>query len=79
MHGQMLLLMNAYDFNLPQLPDIDLSRLETEWNRVRSSIPEVWKLANDGREFQVGEDFKARNLEAKYPVVLVPGIISTVS
>ncbi|KAH7926940.1 Lecithin:cholesterol acyltransferase [Leucogyrophana mollusca] len=68
--------MDEYDFSL-KLPDIDLSRVETEWQRVRSSIPEVWKLNNDGREFQVGEAMKERGLTAHYPVVLVPGIVST--
>ncbi|KAH7915076.1 Lecithin:cholesterol acyltransferase-domain-containing protein [Hygrophoropsis aurantiaca] len=76
MHAHLLLLMDEYDFSL-KLPDIDLSRVETEWQRVRSSIPEVWKLNNDGREFQVGEAMKERGLTAHYPVVLVPGIVST--
>ena len=61
-----------------KLPDIDLSRVETEWQRFRSNIPEVWKFANDGREFQVGEEFKARGKMAEFPVVIVPGIVSTV-
>jgi phospholipid:diacylglycerol acyltransferase len=43
-----------------------------------STIPEPWKLNTDGREFQVGDAMKARGLEAKYPVVLIPGVISTV-
>lgn len=75
----MALLMNDYDFTLPQLPDFDFTGLEVEWTKFRSNIPEVWKFSNDGREFQVGEDIKARGLDAKYPIVLVPGIISTVS
>ncbi|KAE9399765.1 Lecithin:cholesterol acyltransferase [Gymnopus androsaceus JB14] len=69
--------MDQYDITLPQLPDFDFSRLETEWNRVRSNIPEIWKLNRDGREFQVGENMKARGLSAEYPVVLIPGVIST--
>ena len=60
------------------LPGLDLSRLETEWTRLRNSIPEIWKFNNDGREFQVGEALKARGLTAQYPVVLIPGIVSTV-
>ena len=77
-HAQMAVLMNEYDINLPQLPDFDFSRLEAEWGRFRSSIPEVWKFNNDGREFQVGEQLKERGLSAKHPVILIPGIISTV-
>jgi phospholipid:diacylglycerol acyltransferase len=62
------------------MPELDFARVEAEWSRLRSSIqiPEVWKLNTDGREFQVGEEAKQRGLSAKYPVVLIPGIISTV-
>ncbi len=67
-------LVDQYDISLP-----DLSRVEIEWTRLRSNIPELWKFNNDGREFQVGESIKARGLAAKYPVVLIPGIVSTVS
>jgi phospholipid:diacylglycerol acyltransferase len=70
--------VNQYDINLPPLPEFDLSRVEAEWTRLRSSIPEVWKFNNDGREFQVGNAMKARGLSAEYPVVLIPGIVSTV-
>lgn len=72
-------LANQYDINLPQLPEFDLSRVEVEWARLRSTIPEVWKFNNDGREFQVGEAIKAQGLSAEYPTVLIPGIVSTVS
>jgi phospholipid:diacylglycerol acyltransferase len=39
-----------------------------------------WNLGRanwDGREFMVGEELAARGLQAKYPVILIPGIIST--
>ncbi|KAG0699360.1 Lecithin:cholesterol acyltransferase-domain-containing protein [Suillus ampliporus] len=75
-HSNLLLLMEEYDVSL-KIPDIDLSRVELEWKRFRSNIPEVWKLNNDGREFQAGEAMKARGLTAHYPIVLVPGIVST--
>lgn len=78
MHAQLALLMEEYDLSL-KMPEIDLSSVEAEWQRLRSNIPEVWKLNNDGREFQVGETMKARGLTAHYPVILVPGIVSTVS
>ncbi|TFK23670.1 phospholipid:diacylglycerol acyltransferase [Coprinopsis marcescibilis] len=76
-HGHMEMLMTEYDINLPQLPDFDFSRVEMEWTKFRSNIPELWKFNNDGREFQIGEALKERGLDAEYPVVLVPGIIST--
>lgn len=58
--------------------DIDWSRIEVEWEGLKARIPEPWKLNNDGREFKVGEKLKEEGLSAKYPVILVPGIISTV-
>ncbi|KIJ65858.1 hypothetical protein HYDPIDRAFT_109905 [Hydnomerulius pinastri MD-312] len=76
MHAHLILLMEEYDISL-KVPEIDLSRVEVEWQRLRSNIPEVWKMNNDGREFQVGEAMKQRGLTANYPVVLVPGIVST--
>jgi phospholipid:diacylglycerol acyltransferase len=77
-HGQMSVFMNEHDINLPQLPEFDLSRLEAEWTRLLSNIPEFGKFSKDGREFQVGEAMKARGLTAQYPVVIIPGIVSTV-
>ena len=65
-------LLDDYEFVMPVF---DFS---AEWERFKSNIPEPWKLANDGREFLVGEEMKSRGLEAEYPVVLIPGIISTV-
>jgi phospholipid:diacylglycerol acyltransferase len=79
MHTKFAFLMSSYDIALPHLPDFDFSCLETERNRLRQNtvMPEVWKLNNDGRVFQVGEAMRARGLDAEYPVVLIPGIIST--
>ena len=77
----MSLLMAQYGVGLPKLPEIhgfDFPRVEGEWSHFRNNIPEFWKFNNDGREFQVGEQMQARGLGAKYPVDLVPGIISTV-
>ncbi|KAF9501792.1 phospholipid:diacylglycerol acyltransferase [Pleurotus eryngii] len=77
MHAQLAVFMNEFEISVPQLPDLDLSRVREEWSRLRNNIPEVWKFNRDGREFQVGEMMKARDLSAEYPVVLVPGIVST--
>ncbi|PPQ62922.1 hypothetical protein CVT24_006162 [Panaeolus cyanescens] len=77
LHSHVSTLANEYDINIPQLPDIDLSRMEVEWARLKNSIPEVWKFNNDGREFQAGQTMKARGLTAQHPVILIPGIIST--
>lgn len=78
LHSHFKNVVDSYDIVIPPLPGLDLSRVETEWMRLRGSIPEIWKFNNDGREFQVGEAMKARGLSAEYPVVLIPGIISTV-
>lgn len=66
---------------MPQLPQWDLSVVENEWRRLKNSIPDIpepWKLNTNGLEFSVGEKIAERGLSAKHPVVLVPGIISTV-
>jgi phospholipid:diacylglycerol acyltransferase len=76
--GHVAVLLEDYDISLP-LPQIDLSRVQAEWKRLVSTIPEPWKLNTDGREFRVGDSIKARGLEAKHPIVLIPGVISTVS
>ncbi|KAF9268724.1 Lecithin:cholesterol acyltransferase [Marasmius fiardii PR-910] len=77
MHNQLSLLLQELEFPVPEIPGFDLSRLEVEWNRLRSNIPEVWKFNRDGREFLVGERMAERGFSAKYPVVLIPGVIST--
>ncbi|KAI0030015.1 phospholipid/diacylglycerol acyltransferase [Vararia minispora EC-137] len=81
MPASLALLLNEYDLSLSlpslSLPQIDLTHIEAEWRRLISSIPEPWKLNNDGREFEVGEIMRKRGLTAHYPVVLVPGVIST--
>lgn len=77
-HLALLLDEFEFDISMPQLPQFDLSLVENEWRRLRSSIPEPWKLNNNGLEFTVGEAMAERGLSAKHPVVLIPGIISTV-
>ncbi|KZS88907.1 phospholipid diacylglycerol acyltransferase [Sistotremastrum niveocremeum HHB9708] len=69
------LLLETYEF--PGIPELDLSLIESEWMRFKSSIPEPWKLATDGREYVVGEKAKERGLSTEFPVVLVPGVVST--
>ncbi|EIM85096.1 phospholipid/diacylglycerol acyltransferase [Stereum hirsutum FP-91666 SS1] len=59
------------------MPQFDFSGLESEWRRFVNNIPEPWKFNNDGREFTIGDALKERGLSAEYPVVLVPGVIST--
>ncbi|KAJ6495693.1 phospholipid:diacylglycerol acyltransferase [Mycena vitilis] len=77
LHAHLSLLLNEYELTMPDIPGLDLSRVEAEWQRLRGNIPEVWKFNVDGREFQVGEAMRERGLTAHHPVVLIPGIIST--
>jgi phospholipid:diacylglycerol acyltransferase len=79
MQTHLSLLMSSYDISFPELPDFDFSLVESEWQKIRSSIPEFWKLNKDGREFMVGEAGGDRGLSAEFPVVLIPGIVSTVA
>ncbi|OSD04123.1 LACT-domain-containing protein [Trametes coccinea BRFM310] len=76
------LLMDEFELSIPEFPNIDLPQLdlslvESEWRRLWSNVPEPWKLNTNGLEFTVGEKIAERGLSAKYPIVLVPGIIST--
>lgn len=75
--GHVAVLLEDYDLSM-SFPQIDLSSVQAEWKRLISTIPEPWKLNTDGREFQVGDAMKTRGLEANHPVVLIPGVISTV-
>ncbi|KAH9177808.1 phospholipid:diacylglycerol acyltransferase [Lactarius sanguifluus] len=76
--GHFSVFLEDYDISLPlPLLPIDLSRVQAEWQRLISTIPEPWKLNADGREFRVGDAIKATGLEANYPVILIPGVIST--
>ncbi|KAF8518206.1 phospholipid:diacylglycerol acyltransferase [Gautieria morchelliformis] len=74
-HARILFLLDQY--GLPRFPELDWASIESEWSKVRSQIPEPWKLNNDGREFLVGETMHIRGLRPRHPVVLVPGIVST--
>ncbi|EKM53495.1 uncharacterized protein PHACADRAFT_197922 [Phanerochaete carnosa HHB-10118-sp] len=76
-HLALLLDEFELDFSLPQFPQLDWSLVENEWRRLRSSIPEPWKLNTNGLEFTIGEAIAERGLSAKHPVILIPGIIST--
>ena len=81
-HLALLLDEFQWEFDMPQLPQFDLTVVENEWRRLKSNIPEFpepWKLSTNGLEFTVGERMAARGLSAEHPVVLVPGVISTVS
>ena len=80
-HLALLLDEFEFAFDMPQFPQFDLSLVENEWRRLKSTLPDIpepWKLNTNGLEFTVGEKIAARGLSAKHPVILVPGIISTV-
>ncbi|CDO75696.1 hypothetical protein BN946_scf184585.g9 [Trametes cinnabarina] len=50
------LLMDEFEISIPEFPNIDLPQLdlslvESEWRRLWSNIPEPWKLNTNGLEF----------------------------
>jgi hypothetical protein len=77
MHAHLSLLLEAYDIPLPRVPDLDFSRVEEEWKRLTGNIPDFWLFSRD-TSFLVGDDMKAKGLTAQHPVVLIPGVVSTV-
>ena len=54
MQSHISVLVDRLDITLPELPEFDFSSVETEWKKIRNSIPDLSKLNKDGREFQVG-------------------------
>lgn len=69
-------MLEEYDLSTLSLPG-----LEFEWNQITESISKsapgrLWAESND---FRVGVALKKEGLEAEHPVILVPGIVSTVS
>jgi hypothetical protein len=78
MHAHLSLLLEEYDITIPSIPDFDFSRVEEEWRKLRSNIPELWNFNTDRRDFQVGESMRDRGLSAQYPIILIPGVVSTV-
>lgn len=75
-HSSLLLFFEHYE--LSRFSELDWERIEFEWERLRIQIPEPWKLQEDGREFQVGEALSERGLKPVHPVVVIPGVITTV-
>jgi len=78
MHAHLSLLLEEYDITIPSIPDFDFSRVEEEWRKLRGNIPELWNFNRDRRDFQVGESMKDRGLSAQHPIILIPGVVSTV-
>ncbi|EJD47048.1 LACT-domain-containing protein [Auricularia subglabra TFB-10046 SS5] len=61
---------------VPRLPELELARFFAEVGNMRASLPSMDQF--QGVEgFSVGERLASEGLAAKYPVVIVPGIIST--
>ncbi|KAG8885161.1 hypothetical protein FRB97_001979 [Tulasnella sp. 331] len=69
----MRMLLEEYDLSLPgfNMP------FDVEWRHVSDSLLEGAKQWTTNRDFTVGWELKAQGLEAKFPVILIPGIVST--
>ncbi|KAG8980879.1 hypothetical protein FRB93_008884 [Tulasnella sp. JGI-2019a] len=67
------LLLEEYDMSIPgfSMP------FDLEWRHVTDSLMEGAKQWTTNRDFKVGWELKAKGLEANYPVILIPGIVST--
>jgi len=63
---------------VPRLPEVELARFLAEIGTMRASLPTMDQF--QGVEpFGVGSQLAQDGYTAKFPVVIVPGIISTVS
>lgn len=72
------MLLDEYDLSLPfAMPNTSMS-LQFEWRQLTVPFTEAANAWTTTRDFKVGTDMKERGLAAKYPVVLIPGIVSTV-
>lgn len=70
------------DLSMPDLSSAlaNISWYEGGWQKLRSDLEEAFEPARDfwrNRDFEVGMGLKEEGLEAYYPVILIPGIIST--
>ena len=70
------MMLEEYDLSSLSFPG-----LEFEWTQVTDTLSKSapGRLWAESRDFRVGEAMKKEGLEAQHPVILVPGIVSTVS
>jgi phospholipid:diacylglycerol acyltransferase len=55
----------------------NFTSVATEWRQLSDSILTPAKAWLQTRSFTVGDNMRAAGMEAKHPIILVPGIIST--
>lgn len=70
------MLLEEYDLSFPFAKNVSFA---FEWRQLADPFLEGAKTWTSNRDFRVGRQMKEEGLEAKYPVVLIPGIVSTVS
>ncbi|KAH7102236.1 LACT-domain-containing protein [Auriculariales sp. MPI-PUGE-AT-0066] len=61
---------------IPRLPEVELARLFTELGAMRSAIPSMEQFQGV-ESFLVGSELAGQGYTAEYPVIIIPGIIST--
>ncbi|KAF9509769.1 hypothetical protein BS47DRAFT_1320107 [Hydnum rufescens UP504] len=66
------------ELDMSYFPDMaNFTSVTTEWRQLSDSILTPAKAWLRTRSFTVGDTMRAAGLEAKHPVVLIPGIVST--
>lgn len=76
-----MLLLEEYDLFLPSisLGNLSMPALEFEWWQLTETVLAPAKGWLETRDFKVGEALRDEGLEAHHPLIIVPGIVSTVS
>ena len=71
-------LLEEYDLIIPPLPNITLPALEFEWRHLTDSFMTPTRRWLENRDFKAGDQARDNGLQAEHPIIIIPGIISTV-
>lgn len=69
------MLLEEYDLSIPMMKNLTFV---FEWRQLVEPLLEGAKTWTQTRDFKVGSAAAEKGLQAKYPVILIPGIVSTV-
>ncbi|KAG8987079.1 hypothetical protein FRB90_003616, partial [Tulasnella sp. 427] len=68
------MLLEEYDISLPMMKNLTFA---FEWRQLAEPLLEGARTWTQTRDFSVGTEAAEKGLKAKYPVILIPGIVST--
>jgi phospholipid:diacylglycerol acyltransferase len=71
----LMMMLDEYDLSASLLKN---PSFQFEWRQITGTLAEAAKAWTTNRDFKVGTELAEKGLSAKYPVVLIPGIVSTV-